>query len=80
MLIEKLAAKFLKRKENKMFNKLFASLGNISLFHTAISYLESLIADVIGNLEAGDSAKDAAIDAIIEILQAHKSTNQIVKK
>ena len=60
-----------------MFNKLFFNLGDISTFHDVISTLETLIVDIISNVKQGEGAKDAAIDAICEILQSHKSSNKI---
>ena len=57
-----------------MFNKLFASMKNITTFSAFVSELDDVLSRFTENyLKDGDS-KDAAIDAVIEILQAHKTT------
>lgn len=57
-----------------MFNKLFKSSLGIRHFKRIVDDLYSLITSFDLNYEADENAKDAAIDATIEILQAHKTT------
>ena len=57
-----------------MFNKLFALMGHITPFTTVINDIETLVANFMTNEGTDMSSKDAAIDAVIEIIQAHKST------
>ncbi len=56
-----------------MFNKLFANVEDISDFRSIVQNIEDLIQYFDEEFEKGTDARDAAIDAIVEILQAHKS-------
>ena len=56
-----------------MFNKLFANVENLSNFRRIVHNIEDLIEYFDEEFEKGTDARDAALDAIIEIIQAHKS-------
>lgn len=55
-----------------MFNKLFSYLVHISNFNTLTQYIENIVEGLESNYLKDQSMKNAAIDSIIEILQAHK--------
>jgi hypothetical protein len=55
-----------------MFNALFLACPSIGHFSTVISILENLIGHFSAEYAVDKNAKNAAIDAMIEILQSHK--------
>lgn len=57
-----------------MFDKLFSALNGFSHFKTTLQHIENLL-DILDEnyLKDGGNSKNAAIDSVIEILQAHKS-------
>jgi hypothetical protein len=55
-----------------MFNKLFAALGHITQFRQVTDNLESLLSHFEEDYIKDKDAKNAAISAVIEILEAHK--------
>lgn len=56
-----------------MFDTLFSKLSGISSFMTVLSCVQNLMAFFLKDIQ-DESARDAAIDALIQVLQAHKST------
>lgn len=57
-----------------MFNALFAFFGHANQMSTAICSVSDIIRTIENEYQKDGNAKDAAIDAICQILQAHKST------
>jgi hypothetical protein len=57
-----------------MFNALFAIFKHIIPMNTTTSALEDIISILESQYVKDGNAKDAAIDAIIQILEAHKTT------
>jgi hypothetical protein len=55
-----------------MFNKLFASISGMGSLQAIITWVVNLIAHLETEAK-GPNAKNDAIDAIVEILQAHKT-------
>lgn len=59
-----------------MFNKLFAAFGHYAPFGHAVEMINELLVHFESDYIKDNNAKDAAIDAVIEILQKHKSGNE----
>jgi len=55
-----------------MFNKLFSSVSGLNSFTSIVTWIQSLIAHLITDIQ-DPNLKNEAIDAIIQILQAHKN-------
>ena len=55
-----------------MFNKLFTALGNVCSLQNVIGDITEMLEDMAHAYGHDNSAHNAAIDAIVEILQAHK--------
>ena len=60
-----------------MFNALFAIFKHIIPFNATNQSIENILETLESQYIKDGKAKDAAIDVIIEILQAHKTTAQI---
>lgn len=60
-----------------MFNKLFAAFGHYAPFGHAVELLNNLLDHFECDYIKDKNSKDAAIDAVIEILQQHKSNAMV---
>lgn len=56
-----------------MFEKLFSTLSGFNSFYSVLGWIQNLITHFSKDIQ-DDAGKDAAIDAVIEVLQSHKST------
>ena len=54
-----------------MFDALFANLGTVSKAIVCLQHIESLLVNVLVGLEG--EAKNAAISAIVQVLETHKN-------
>lgn len=63
-----------------MFNKLFSLFGHIRCVSLSTAGIRGLLSILEEEFEEDQNAHDAGIDAICEILQAHKSSAQSVNK
>jgi len=59
-----------------MFNKLFTFCMSIGHFNEVVTYLSYVLDKFDGDYTKDSNARDSAIDAIIEILQAQKTNKQ----
>ena len=57
-----------------MFNKLFAACGNLFHFNGSVSLLANIVDHLESDYIKDGNARDAAIDAMCDILQSHKTT------
>lgn len=55
-----------------MLDKLLANLSGMGSFVSVIGWVQNLMQHFSKDIQ-DESAKDAAIDALVEVLQAHKS-------
>ncbi len=60
-------------KKEVMFNKLFTFCTSIGHFNEVVTYISYLLDKFDEDYSKDSISRDAAIDAIIEILQAHKT-------
>lgn len=58
-----------------MFNKLFFNLSGLNSFSSVIGWIQNLLTHFEKDIQ-DENVKDAAIDAMIEILQSYKSTSK----
>jgi len=63
-----------------MFNALFQACKSIFTFNKTSTQVAAIIEMLEKDYQKDGNAKDAAIDAIIEILQAHKTNANQVQK
>jgi len=56
-----------------MLDKLLSSLSGMGSFMSVMGWVQNLMVHFAKDIQ-DESARDAAIDSVIEVLEAHKST------